>query len=103
MRLWFTELRHGSGVYVCDRRAPATAEARVDACIAEFFHRAHQLGLSTSALRRRMAEWVAAPPPDHWLLVDPDPELRQILLTELRHGVLRPAHLPEPAATQRVQ
>jgi GntR family transcriptional regulator len=80
----WTELRHGSGVYVCERREPVTAEARIDAYIGEFFHRAHELGLSTSVLRRRMAEWVAAPAPDHWLLIDPDPELRQILVTELR-------------------
>jgi len=79
----WTELRHGSGVYVCDRRPPETAEAHIDAYIAEFFRRAHELGLSTTALRRRMADWVATPAPDHWLLVDPDPALRQILLTEL--------------------
>lgn len=85
----WTELRHGSGVYVCDRRPPETAEARVDAHIAEFFRRAHELGLSTTALRRRMADWVAAPAPDHWLLVDPDRELRQILLTELRAATKR--------------
>ena len=80
----WTELRHGSGVYVCNRRTPETAEARIDAHIGEFFRRAHELGLSTSALRRRMADWVAAPSPNHWLLVDPDAELRQILLVELR-------------------
>ena len=85
----WTELRHGSGVYVCDRRPPASAEARIDAHIAEFFRRAHELGLSTPALRRRMAEWVAAPAPDHWLLIDPDPQLRQILLTELRTATKR--------------
>jgi len=85
----WTELRHGSGVYVCDGRAPETAEARIDAHIAEFFRRAHELGLSTPALRRRMADWVAAPAPDHWLLVDPDPELRKILLTELRAATKR--------------
>ncbi|HKD75251.1 MAG TPA: GntR family transcriptional regulator, partial [Ktedonobacterales bacterium] len=51
----WTELRHGSGVYVCDRRPPETAEAHIDAYIAEFFRRAHELGLSTTALRRRMA------------------------------------------------
>lgn len=88
----WTELRHGSGVYVCDRRAAETVEARVDAHIAEFFHRAHELGLSTPALRRRMAEWVAAPEPDHWLLIDPDAELRQILLTELRDATDREVH-----------
>jgi GntR family transcriptional regulator len=85
----WTELRHGSGVYVCERRAPESAEARVDAYIGEFFRRAHELGLSTPALRRRLAEWVAAPAPDHWLLVDPDPELRQILLTELHTATER--------------
>ena len=85
----WTELRHGSGVYVCDRRAPETAEARIDACIGEFFRRAHELGISTTALRRRMAEWVAAPAPDHWLFVDSDPELRKILVTELRSATER--------------
>lgn len=85
----WTELRHGSGVYVCDRRASGTAEERVDAYIGEFFRRAHELGISTPALRRRMAEWVAAPAPDHWLLVDPDPELRQILVTEMRGATER--------------
>ncbi len=85
----WTELRHGSGVYVCDRRPPASAEARIDEFIGDFFRRAHELGISTSTLRRRMAEWVAAPEPDHWLLIDPDPELRRILLTELRAATNR--------------
>ena len=80
----WTELRHGSGVYVCERGPVETAEARTDGLIGEFFRRAHELGLPTSALRRRRAEWVAAPQPDHWLLIDPDAELRRILLTELR-------------------
>jgi DNA-binding transcriptional regulator YhcF (GntR family) len=79
----WTELRHGSGVYVCDRRTPETAEGRLDAYIGEFFRGAHELGLSMSALRKRVAEWIAAPAPDHWLLVDPDPDLRRILLVEL--------------------
>ncbi len=80
----WTELRHGSGVYVCERREDQSAQARIDAHIAEFFRRAHELGLPTAALRQRMAEWVAAPAPDHLLLVDPDAELRRIIVTELR-------------------
>jgi GntR family transcriptional regulator len=80
----WTELRHGSGVYVCNRRTPQTAEAEIDAQIGEFLRRAHELGLSSTALRKRLAEWVAAPAPDHWLLVDSDDAARQILLTELR-------------------
>ena len=84
----WTELRQGSGVYVCDRRSPKSEQARgdahIDAFIGNFFQRAHEAGVPMAALRRRMAEWVAAPEPDHWLLVDPDAELRRILLTELR-------------------
>src|SRR5579875_2376753 len=39
----WTELRHGSGVYVCEPRTPETPEARTNALIGEFFHRAHDL------------------------------------------------------------
>lgn len=91
----WTELRHGSGVYVCDsaknqqRPSGHTPEAQIDAHIAEFFRRAHELGLPSAALRRRIAEWVAAPAPDHWLLVDPDAELRRILVAELRVATSR--------------
>jgi GntR family transcriptional regulator len=80
----WTELRHGSGVYVCDRRTGKSAAAQIDTHIAEFFRRARELGISTAALRARMAEWAATPAPDHWLLVDPDVELRRILATESR-------------------
>jgi GntR family transcriptional regulator len=88
----WTELRHGSGVYVCDRRVAASPEVQIDAHIGEFFRRARELGLSSAALRARMAEWVAAPAPDHWLLVDSDEEARQILLTELRSVTARTVH-----------
>ena len=79
----WTRQRHGSGVYVSSRRRRESADAQIDAYIGEFFRRAHELGLHMSALRARIAEWVATPPPNHWLLVDPDTEVRKILLTEL--------------------
>lgn len=85
----WTELRHGSGVYICDRRTPQTVDERIDTHIEEFFRGAHALGISSSALRARLAGWIAAPPPDHWLLVDADDEARQILLTELRKATNR--------------
>jgi GntR family transcriptional regulator len=37
-----------------------------------------------------VAEWLAAPPPDHLLLIDPDAELRRILLTEIRGATAFP-------------
>jgi GntR family transcriptional regulator len=85
----WTELRHGSGVYVCEKRSAESPDAKADRYIAEFFRGAHERGLSTSTLRKRMAEWVATPAPDHWLLMDPDPELRRILLIELRSATER--------------
>ncbi|HTV08944.1 MAG TPA: GntR family transcriptional regulator [Candidatus Aquilonibacter sp.] len=89
----WTELRHGSGVYVCDRHAPRAAESGVnsqtDTHIEEFFRRAHQLGISSTALRERLVGWVAAPPADHWLLVDSDAQALQVLMTELRAATER--------------
>ena len=35
-------------------------------------------------VRHRVAQWLASPPPDHFLLIEPDPEVREILLTEIR-------------------
>jgi GntR family transcriptional regulator len=85
----WTELRPGSGVYVCDRRTQTGADAAIDAHIAEFFRRAHDVGLSSVAVRARLAEWIAAPAPDHWLLVDSDDEARRILMAELRSATMR--------------
>jgi GntR family transcriptional regulator len=88
----WTALRPGSGVYVCDRRAQTGADAQIDSHIAEFFRRAHDLGLSSASVRARLAEWIAVPAPDHWLLLDSDDEARQILLTELRAVTTRNVH-----------
>jgi hypothetical protein len=41
------------------------------------------LGLPAAAVRARVAEWLTAPPPDHFVLIDPDAELRKILLAEI--------------------
>lgn len=79
----WTALRPGSGVYVCERHTPTAASTQIDEHIAAFFRRAHDLGLSSAALRARLADWLAVPTPDHWLLVDSDDEARRILLTEL--------------------
>jgi DNA-binding transcriptional regulator YhcF (GntR family) len=81
----WTERRHGSGVYVrAQSSAAATAEAEIDRHIAGFFRATRELGLDAAAVRARVLDWLASPPADHFVLIDPDPELRQILLTELR-------------------
>jgi DNA-binding transcriptional regulator YhcF (GntR family) len=88
----WTEKRHGSGVYVrSNSEPPTTPEQILETHIAGFFRAVRELDLPAAAIRQRVAQWLAAPPPDHLLLIDPDPELRQILLTEIRQATTFPA------------
>ena len=87
----WTERRRGSGIYIRTRsERPSTPEQRIDHHIAGFLRAARELGLPAAAVRARVLEWLAAPPPDHFVLIDSDPELRRILLTELRQATAWP-------------
>jgi DNA-binding transcriptional regulator YhcF (GntR family) len=80
----WVELRHGSGVYVKDDATPpSTPEQVLDQHIAAFFRAVRELRLPAAAIRQRVAEWIASPPPDRFLLIEPDPDAREILLTEI--------------------
>ena len=95
----WTENRHGSGVYVRGTaQPPQSPEQILDQHIAAFFQAVRELHLPPVVVRARVAEWLAAPEPDHFLLIDPDPELRQILLTELDALALLPARAAAPEA-----
>jgi GntR family transcriptional regulator len=88
----WVEHRHGSGVYIMRDAAPAqTPEQILDQHIAAFFKAVRELRLPAVAIRERVAEWIAAPPPDHFLLVDPDADAREILLAEIRQATKWPA------------
>jgi DNA-binding transcriptional regulator YhcF (GntR family) len=81
----WTEYRHGSGVYVCgNSESPSTPEQILDQHIAGFFRAVRELNLPSAAIRKRVADWIISPPPDHFLLIDPDAEIRDILLAEIR-------------------
>jgi len=91
----WTERRRGSGITVRAHAETASTpeqliEQKIDYHIAGFFRAARELGLPPAAVRERVAQWLAAPPPDHFLLIDPDPLARQILLTELRGATAWP-------------
>jgi GntR family transcriptional regulator len=93
----WTERRHGSGVYVRARdKNPNTPEQQIDEHIAGFFRAARELGLDAAAVRARVLEWLASPPPDHFVLIDQDPELRRILVTELSICTKWPVHQASP-------
>ena len=80
----WVEARHGSGVYVRRQKDPApTPEQLLDQRIARFVREVRNLGVPRETVRRRLREWLNSPPPDRLVLVDPDAELRAILLAEL--------------------
>ena len=94
----WTELRHGSGVYVRSNADPiSTPEQRLDHHIAGFFRAVRELNLPPEAIRSRVSLWLASPPPDHLLLIDPDSELRRILLTEIRSATTFPVREAAPS------
>jgi DNA-binding transcriptional regulator YhcF (GntR family) len=81
----WTERRRGSGVAIrVHKEGPSTPEQKIDHHIAGFFRAAREMGMPADAVRQRVLNWLASPAPDHFLLIDPDEELRRILLTELR-------------------
>lgn len=88
----WVELRRGSGVYVRATR-PETAQSpalALDRMIAGLFRSARQLGASLPALRLRLRQWLELQPPDHFLLIEPDEELRRILAAEIARVVQFP-------------
>jgi DNA-binding transcriptional regulator YhcF (GntR family) len=87
----WTERRRGSGITVrAHADGSTTPEQQIDHHIAGFFRATRDLGLPAEAVRERVAQWLAAPPPDHFVMIDEDPELRRILLTELRAATAWP-------------
>jgi GntR family transcriptional regulator len=84
-RSGWVEVRKGSGVYVRGRAAKQTAADGhgLDEAIAKFFQTARSNGHSLREVQSRLQHWLALQPPDHFLLIEPDPELRRILLVEI--------------------
>ncbi len=86
------EFRHGSGVYVRATRPtlPRTPELAVDELIGELVAKSRKAGAAAGLIRERVLRWLEMDPPGRWLLIEPDPELRNIVLTEIREAVTFP-------------
>ena len=88
----WVEFRHGSGVYVRERKpelVPPSALA-LDQLIARLFRSARELGAPLSTVRSRLRQWLEMQPPDHFLLIEPDEDLRRILAAEIQQAVSFP-------------
>jgi len=88
----WVEFRRGSGVYIRATKPemPPSPALALDQMIARLFRSARKLGVSLPALRSRLREWLELQPPDHFLLVEPDEELRRILAAEIARAVKFP-------------
>lgn len=87
------ELRQGSGVYVRPldgdslSRAALSDHLVLDRLIADFLRTARGRGFSLDRIKRRVADWLELQPPDFFLLIEPDADLRRILEAEIIAGV----------------
>lgn len=87
-RRGWVAFRKGSGVYVRARSADETLEDNLglDQLVGVFFKVARAKGHSLREIQSRLKHWLALQPPDHFLVIEPDPELRRILVTEIEAG-----------------
>jgi DNA-binding transcriptional regulator YhcF (GntR family) len=85
----WVESRRGSGIYVREappERPPSNA-MELDQLIRQFLRSARKLGVPLESVRDRVQHWFQLQPPDHFLLIEPDRELRQILAAEMQSVV----------------
>ena len=86
-RGWLTR-RPGSRLVVGKSLAkPSVTSHDLDALINYSIQRARRMGYDLQALRLRVRERLLAEPPDHLLVVEQDPGLREIIRLELQEGL----------------
>jgi len=83
-RRGWVEFRKGSGVYVLARNADKLdGKFALDQLIARFLRTTRAQGYSLADIHVGMQRCLALQPPDHFLLLEPDEELRAILVAEI--------------------
>jgi DNA-binding transcriptional regulator YhcF (GntR family) len=92
----WVEFRHGSGVFVSKAR-PAVArtpEMPPDQVIAQLIGemavKARRMGVPDAQLRAHLRRWLSFEPPARWLLIEPDADLRQIVMHEMAGNLALP-------------
>ncbi len=87
----WVEFRRGSGVYVrAVRPKPARSALSPEGLIANLVLESRRAGLSLEELRRLVRHWLSLHPPTQFVLIEPDKELRRIVVTELAAALKLP-------------
>jgi DNA-binding transcriptional regulator YhcF (GntR family) len=83
-RRGWVEFRKGSGVYVRARNdEPIENGLALDQLIARFFRNLRQDGYSLAEIQAGIQRSLSVQRPDHFVLLESDPELREILAAEI--------------------
>ncbi|HYG09032.1 MAG TPA: GntR family transcriptional regulator [Pyrinomonadaceae bacterium] len=87
-RRGWLESRKGSGVYVREfsKERELDAGFELDQLISAFLARARDGGYSLGDVQARVKRWLEFQPPDHFLVIESDEELRQILVAEIEEA-----------------
>ena len=76
------EFKKGSGFYVREN-SNVNEDFALDRLIAEFFNKARKKGYQPKEIRRKLENWLDVQPPDHFLIVEQNDDLREILTKEI--------------------
>jgi GntR family transcriptional regulator len=83
-RRGWVEFRKGSGVFVRPRTdEPLEDGLALDQLIARFFRNLREDGYSLAEIQAGFQRSLSVQRPDHFVLLEPDPELREILVAEI--------------------
>jgi len=79
------EFRHGSGVFV-RKSKPVSKTGKgneLELLFAQFLRSTRKANASVAEVRSHLRTWISLQPPDHFLLIEPDEELRAIVVYEI--------------------
>jgi GntR family transcriptional regulator len=62
----------------------------LDQLIGELAAKARKMGAAESLLKARLRRWLQNQPPSRWLVIEPDPELRTIVIHEMEQALALP-------------
>jgi len=87
-RRGWVEFRKGSGVYVRELSADVATDPKLelDQLISTLLQVARERGHSLGEIQARVKRWLESQPPDHFLVIEPDEEMRSILIAEIKEA-----------------